>query len=85
MDGQDRLLAFNAGSSSLKAELFERGPPWQSRMRVLVEGLGGDRVVVRVAGHAAETIATQVDHRGGAELVLDRVLGTNAGSRWCGC
>jgi acetate kinase len=80
MDAPDRLLAFNAGSSSLKAELFSRETQWQSHFRVVVEEIGREHVTVRVAGEARRTISGRGDHGAAAGLVLDRVIGTAGGS-----
>jgi acetate kinase len=64
------LLALNAGSSSLKAELFVSAGRWRGELRVVVEGIGRDRAVLKVSGQAPAEIAGALDHRAAAELVL---------------
>src|SRR5688500_1307677 len=78
MSTADRLLAFNAGSSSLKAELFMRAGTWQSQWRAVVEGIGRERATLRVTGRPPETVTRQVDHRGAAEMLLDDMQGAVA-------
>jgi acetate kinase len=76
----DRLVAFNAGSSSLKAELFERAGRWHSSLRVTVQGVGREHATVRVAGEAPRALDRQLDHAGAAAVVLEAAAGAIARS-----
>jgi acetate kinase len=73
-----RLLALNAGSSSLKAELFVQAGTWQSQWRAVVEGIGRELLTLRVTGRPPETVTRRVDHAAAAELLLDEVQDTPA-------
>lgn len=75
MVAPDRLLAFNAGSSSLKAELFSREQRWRSQVRMVVEHVGEETATVRVNGESTETVSARTGHAEAANLVLDRMIG----------
>ena len=72
------LLVFNAGSSSLKIEVFARRP-WRSCLRVGVEGIGRSRPVLRVDGSEPEDPTDIATHAEAAELVLDRLQSSALG------
>jgi acetate kinase len=65
------FLACNAGSSSLKAELFAPNAGWRSRDRIVVEGVGRERSAVRLAGREPESVGAVADHRAAANIVLE--------------
>ena len=72
MSERTYLLAFNAGSSSLKVEVFTRRP-WRSCLRAVVEDIGRARAVLRIgAGEGAERVEVAT-HGEAAELVLARL------------
>jgi acetate kinase len=76
-----RMLAFNAGSSSLKAELFAKDRRWRSALRVVAKGIGRERATLEVAGRPAVAIERRIDYRAAAVLVIDQVLGADAAPR----
>lgn len=68
-----RLIALNAGSSSLKAEIFTlRGDGWASDARAAVDGIGGARAALRWASRELEPLDRLESHRVAATLLLDR-------------
>jgi acetate kinase len=67
-------LVFNAGSSSLKFELFVRDREWRSRLRGAVRDIGGVRPVLEVEGQGSEDAAAVSEHREAAERILDRLM-----------
>ncbi len=79
MPSQDRLLAFNAGSSSLKAELFVRAGSWRSQWRAVVGAIGRERATLEATDKRVETLARRLDHRAAVELLLDEVHGAATG------
>lgn len=84
MELSSRLLALNAGSSSLKAELYVReGAGWRADLRLVVDGIGRERAALKVAGKAGAAIERRIDHRAAAELVLGEVQRASASrGRW---
>ena len=69
-----RMLAFNAGSSSLKAELFVNEGRWRSALRVVVDGVGRQGAALKVAGKAAvEGTLTDSSKREQSSAGLDRL------------
>jgi acetate kinase len=79
MDRRNRLLVFNAGSSSLKAELYVRKARWSSHARLSVDSIGCEHASVRRRGGDTEIIPERIDHRRAADLVLER-LGAEGGA-----
>lgn len=73
------VLVFNAGSSSLKFELFETVPEWRSCSRGAVRDLGRADAVFELEGAETDEPAVVGTHREAAELVLDALLGGTAG------
>lgn len=69
------VLAFNAGSSSLKVEVFVRRP-WRSYLRARVEGLGRSRPLLRVDGIEPAESVDIATHAEAAALVLERLRST---------
>lgn len=68
------VLVFNAGSSSLKFELFEPASAWRSCSRGAVRDIGRGRALFE---HEAGKVGTPVavtTHREAAEFVLDALL-----------
>jgi acetate kinase len=68
------VLAFNAGSSSLKFELFVERPAWRSRLRGAVRDIGRPRSVFRLESSEVGESTRISTHAEAAELVLDRLL-----------
>ena len=68
------VLVFNAGSSSLKFELFATRPEWHSRVRGAVSGIGRPRSMVQMGQGAPERSASVADPAAAAALVLDELL-----------
>jgi acetate kinase len=78
---EGRVLALNAGSSSLKFELFEQSPAWRSRLRGVVREIGRSRPTLRLQGGGSERNVRTATHAEAAELVLDEILeGTRDGA-----
>jgi acetate kinase len=72
------ILTFNAGSSSLKFELFEPASAWRSCARGAVRDIGHGGAVFELECAEAEAPVSPVSaatHREAAELVLDALLG----------
>jgi acetate kinase len=68
------LLVFNAGSSSLKAELFGvYDGAWRSRCRVTVEGVGARNPTLHTDGDDSTGLGAIATHAAAAELVLERL------------
>jgi acetate kinase len=72
------LLAFNAGSSSLKVEVFT-SQPWRSNLRAVVEDIGGARARLRFGAPVETEPIDAATHGAAAELVLERLLGGRLG------
>src|SRR5512134_3888124 len=72
------LLAFNAGSSSLKVEVFT-SQPWGSNLRAVVEDIGRARPTLRFGAPARAEPIDAATHGAAAELVLERLLGGRLG------
>ena len=66
------LLTFNAGSSSLKAGVFEYREGVRSRFRIAVRDIGRDRSTL-TTGSAAEDIGHVASVEAAAKLLLDRL------------
>jgi acetate kinase len=66
------LPVFNAGSSSLKVEVFTR-QPWRSCLRARVEDIGRPRPVLRVDGTNLGESVEVATHAEAAELLLVRL------------
>jgi len=76
----DLVLAFNAGSSSLKFELFAVGPPLRSRVRGAVHDLGRQSCSLRFDGGGHEALGGPLDPAEAAKRVLHRLLGGEFGA-----
>jgi acetate kinase len=74
MSDSVQVLAFNAGSSSLKFELFATQPGWHSRIRGVVEDIGRGRSLIRLADGSREHVEAVPDPAGAAALILDRLI-----------
>ncbi len=72
MTDERLVLAMNAGSSSLKVELFAGGPALRSRGKAAVRDVGRERPVLQVEGRADEPVAA-ASHGDAAVLVLERL------------
>jgi len=68
------VLAFNAGSSSLKFELVATQPVWRSRIRGAVEDIGRPQSLIRFADGTREHVGAVADPAGAARLILDRLI-----------
>jgi acetate kinase len=68
------MLAFNAGSSSLKFELFASEPSWRSRVRGAVSGIGSPNPTSQIGGGPPQSVAGVEDPAAAAKLILDRLL-----------
>jgi acetate kinase len=67
------VLALNAGSSSLKFELFEHSPAWRSCLRGAIRDIGRTSAVLDL-GHADhQQMAPVRDHRQAALVILERL------------
>jgi len=73
-DNAAHVLAFNAGSSSLKFEFFATQPAWRSRIRGAVEGIGRPQSLIRFADGTREHPGAVADPAGAARLIIDRLL-----------
>jgi acetate kinase len=69
------LLVFNAGSSSLKVEVFARRP-WRSCLRAGIAGIGRPRPVLRIDGVEPEELTDVATHADAAELAFERLQST---------
>jgi acetate kinase len=74
MTDPSRVLVFNAGSSSLKVELFTRRP-WRSQLRADAERVGRPTSVLRIDGREPEKTGELATHGEAAELILERMRG----------
>jgi acetate kinase len=74
MQPVDLVLAFNAGSSSLKFELFAVGPPLRSRVRGAVHDLGRQSCALRFDGGGDEALGGPLEPAEAAKRVLDRLF-----------
>lgn len=72
-------LAFNAGSSSLKFELFALGPAWRSCSRGAVRDIGRRRAVFELDGYEVDGAAEISTHREAAERILETLLDGTSG------
>lgn len=70
---RDLLLVLNAGSSSLKAELYAVRPRFTAMARVTVEQIGRDRPLLRLADQDPEPAPAATDHGAAAEQLLARL------------
>jgi acetate kinase len=70
----DLMLVFNAGSSSLKFQLFAVGRPLRSRVRGAVHDLGRPRCTLTLDDSDPEALGGRVGPADAAERVLDRLL-----------
>ena len=68
------VLAFNAGSSSLKFEVFVHRPVWRSCVRGAVRDIGRVRPVMELGGAGSERSVSVATHAEAAELVLDEIV-----------
>jgi len=73
-----QVLVFNAGSSSLKFELFEPAAAWRSCTRGAVRDIGSGAVVLELDGARVRTSTPVETHREAAEILLDELLGEKA-------
>ena len=74
MQPADLVLAVNAGSSSLKFELFAVGPPLRSRVRGAIDDLGRRSCALRFDGGGHEALRGPLEPAAAAEHVLDRLF-----------
>jgi acetate kinase len=81
MVGKAHVLVFNAGSSSLKVELYTRQPELRSCLRGTVRDIGRGAAALRFVGFDAEQTGPIATHADAAELVLDRLAGGTYGRR----
>lgn len=70
MRAANHVVAFNAGSSSLKVEAF-CAEPWRSHVTARVEGIGQRQPVLRFDRERSESVDATT-HARAAELVLER-------------
>lgn len=82
---EDYVLALNAGSSSLKFELFASGPIWRSCLRGAVTDIGRPRSALTIAGQepvdgpvadhsdAARRVFAAVFDNGGGDVAIERL------------
>ena len=70
------LIVCNAGSSSLKIEVFAGG---ESALRIAIAGIGRDRAELRVAGRSAVTIGAVADQRAAAQVLFDALASGSCG------
>ncbi len=68
------VLAFNAGSSSLKFEVFAIQPAWRSRVRGAVVDIGRPQSLIRFADGTREHAGAIADPAGAASLIVDRLF-----------
>ena len=80
MNGRDLLLVFNAGSSSLKFEVFEPGAPPRSLLHGAIRDIGRTRPLLTI-GDANEIPVSVAGARDAAVLVLDRLCRGDDGVR----
>ncbi|HEX5420223.1 MAG TPA: acetate/propionate family kinase, partial [Gammaproteobacteria bacterium] len=73
MTGERYLLVFNAGSSSLKFELFSVGAGIQSRLAGAVSDLDGPQPVLRIGQGEGERLEGHFGARDAAALILERL------------
>ncbi len=73
-DNATHVLALNAGSSSLKFELFATQPAWRSRIRGVVEDIGRRKSLIRFADGTREHPGVVADPGSAARLVIDRLI-----------
>ncbi len=73
------VLIFNAGSSSLKFELFAKRPGLTSCFRGAVKDIGKERPVFQTEDSDPERIRVS-GHAEAAGLILDRICGAAAGN-----
>jgi acetate kinase len=76
----DLALAFNAGSSSLKFQLFAVGPPLRSRVRGAVHDLGKPSCTLTLDDGHSEALVGLAGQADAAERVLDRLLNGKLGA-----
>ncbi|HZF29806.1 MAG TPA: acetate/propionate family kinase [Gammaproteobacteria bacterium] len=70
---RDLVLVLNAGSSSLKAELYSVRPAFAARAHVAVERIGRERPTLRVDDGGSEPVPAATDYGAAAEQLLDRL------------
>jgi len=68
------LLVFNAGSSSLKFELFAWWPVWRSCLRGAVRDIGRPDTAFELDGEPVRAAERVSSHAEAAELVIEAVL-----------
>jgi acetate kinase len=73
MGGARYLIVFNAGSSSLKLEVFAVERELRSCVRVTVAGIGRPHAQLRVASREPQDIDRIAGHRPAAALLLERL------------
>lgn len=73
---RSHLLVFNAGSSSLKFELFAQRPVWRSCLRGAVKDIGQTRSIFELDDERRGAGDGIDSHAEAAELVIDAVLQT---------
>lgn len=66
------ILALNAGSSSLKAALFDAGSPPRAVVRAEAKHLGSGRATMRIGDDESTSLETD-DHRGALESILSEL------------
>jgi acetate kinase len=71
---QDYVLAFNAGSSSLKFELFRTLPDWSPCVRGVVRDIGRARPVIQIEGSDPEPGNGISGHAEAARWILERIF-----------
>lgn len=69
----ERLLVFNAGSSSLKFEVFDCAAPLESVVHGAVSGIGRSRATFTVTGRDPELLEHVAGAGDAAALVLERL------------
>jgi acetate kinase len=73
------LAVFNAGSSSLKAELFAREAAWRSRVCLKIAGIGRQRPELWLDGRRTGDGIDTKNHADAARLALERLCDGLAG------
>lgn len=73
---ENYTLVFNAGSSSLKFEVFSQGSILHSRLRGAIRNIGRARSVFEIENSDRKQNCRVLTHAEGTELILDKILDT---------